>query len=89
MRARGVVRRNGKDPQLMPLDPSLLEILACPACKTPVFEADEKIYCRNGECRRCYDIFDENIPVMLIDESTVLTPEEWQKAMEKAPPEGS
>jgi uncharacterized protein len=68
----------------MALDPKLLEILACPACKKKVFEAEEHIFCTNAECRRCYSITD-GIPVMLIEESTILDAGEWDKAMDKNP----
>jgi uncharacterized protein YbaR (Trm112 family) len=51
------------------LDPKLLEILACPACKTPVrLEEDGSgLFC--GKCRRLYPIRDD-IPVMLVEEAT-------------------
>jgi len=54
----------------MALDPQLLEILACPVCKTDVkLTADEKaLKCVN--CHRVYPIQDD-IPVMLIDEATI------------------
>jgi len=67
---------------VMPIDPKLLEILACPLCKSKVFETDESIYCTNKECRRRYAITD-GIPVMLIDEATILEPAEWDQAMTK------
>ena len=60
----------------MAIDPKLLEILACPDCKTRVVEAGETIYCANSECRRSYAVSD-GIPVMLIEESKVLEPAEW------------
>ena len=48
---------------------TLLEILACPACKGKIeyIEKDEKLVCQ-GECKRRYPIRD-GIPVMLIDEA--------------------
>jgi uncharacterized protein YbaR (Trm112 family) len=54
----------------MALDPQLLEILACPVCKTDVkLTADEKgLKC--VKCHRVYPIQDD-IPVMLIDEATI------------------
>ena len=53
----------------MPVDPELLEILACPDCKTPVtLVKDEALKC--DTCHRVYPIKDD-IPVMLIDEATV------------------
>ena len=64
----------------MALDPKLLEILACPQCKSKVLEVGEALYCTNKDCRRRYAVTD-GIPVMLIDESTVLDPGEWGKAV--------
>lgn len=48
------------------IDPKLLEILACPACKTPVREEGERLVC--AQCGRRYPIR-EGIPVMLIDQA--------------------
>jgi uncharacterized protein YbaR (Trm112 family) len=48
------------------IDQSLLEILACPACKQPVRLEDDKIVCTG--CGRRYPIRDD-IPIMLIDEA--------------------
>jgi uncharacterized protein len=51
------------------IDPKLLEILACPACKSDVVLKDEnRLVC--VQCRRVYPIRD-GIPVMLIDEATI------------------
>ena len=54
----------------MSINPKLLEILACPVCKTPVkLESDESaLFCE--QCRRVYPIRDE-IPVMLVEEATI------------------
>jgi uncharacterized protein len=67
----------------MAIDAKLLEILACPACKTRVVEQGETLYCANPECRRAYTVAD-GIPVMLIDESTVLETEAWKKTLGEA-----
>lgn len=48
------------------IDQELLEILACPACKTPVRLEGDRIVC--DTCGRRYPIRD-GIPVMLIDEA--------------------
>jgi len=48
------------------IDPALLEILACPACKTPVRLEGERLVC--DRCGRRYPIRD-GIPVMLIEEA--------------------
>jgi uncharacterized protein YbaR (Trm112 family) len=51
------------------LSQTLLDILACPACKGKIehVEKDQKLVCQ-GECQRRYPIRD-GIPVMLIDEA--------------------
>ncbi len=48
------------------IDPKLLEILACPACKTEVKLEGERLVC--VQCGRRYPIRDD-IPVMLIEEA--------------------
>ncbi|MFQ5944886.1 MAG: Trm112 family protein [Anaerolineae bacterium] len=46
----------------------LLEILACPYCKTKVvLNREVWLVCQNPECRRKYPIKDD-IPIMLIEE---------------------
>jgi uncharacterized protein YbaR (Trm112 family) len=52
------------------IDPKILDILACPLCKTGVkLTADEKgLKC--VQCHRVYPI-KEDIPIMLIDEATI------------------
>ncbi len=54
----------------MALDPRLLEILACPLCKTPVTLTADGHGLKCGQCRRVYPIQDD-IPVMLIDQATI------------------
>ncbi len=48
------------------IDKELLEILACPLCKTEVKLENDKIVCT--KCGRRYPVKDD-IPVMLIDEA--------------------
>jgi len=48
------------------IDKDLLEILACPLCKTEVKLENDRIVCT--KCGRRYPIRD-GIPVMLIDEA--------------------
>ncbi len=48
------------------IDKELLQILACPLCKTPVTLEKDKIVCTR--CKRRYPIRD-GIPVMLIEEA--------------------
>lgn len=54
----------------MAISPDLLEILACPACKTKVELKADGSGLKCVECKRVYPIRD-GIPVMLIDEATI------------------
>ena len=56
----------------MPVDAELLEILACPSCKTAVRLVKNGTALKCDTCHRVYPIKDD-IPVMLIDEATVET----------------
>lgn len=48
----------------------LLEILVCPACKTPVVLVKDGSALKCAACKRVYPVVDD-IPVMLIDEATI------------------
>ncbi len=50
------------------IDKELLEIMACPACKSPVIQEGDWIVCTNEKCGKRYPIRD-GIPIMLIDEA--------------------
>jgi uncharacterized protein YbaR (Trm112 family) len=54
----------------MAVDPALLEILVCPACKAPVVPVHDGTGLKCDVCKRVYPVKDD-IPVMLIDEATV------------------
>ena len=64
----------------MSLSPALLEILACPEDKGPLFylEAESVLY--NPRLTRAYEIRDD-IPVMLIDEATTVDATEHDRLM--------
>ncbi len=53
----------------MTLDPALLEILACPEDKGPLYYLEDEALLYNPRLHRRYDVRD-GIPVMLIAEST-------------------
>lgn len=57
------------------MDKKLLEILACPVCKSPLVykKTDQELICK--ACRLAYPIRD-NIPVMLEEEARQLNPDE-------------
>jgi uncharacterized protein len=54
----------------MQIDDWLLEILACPKCRSPlrVDEAASELVCTNEECGLAYPVRDD-IPVLLIEEA--------------------
>ena len=54
----------------MAVSKDLLDILACPLCKTPVKLVKDGQALKCGTCSRVYPIRDD-IPVMLVDEATL------------------
>ena len=67
----------------MSLDPLLLEILACPEDKGPLyyFPDNETLY--NPRLRRRYQVRD-GIPVMLVDEAEIVDEHEHERLMREA-----
>lgn len=64
----------------MSLSPALLEILACPEDKGPLFYLETESVLYNPRLTRAYEIRDD-IPVMLIDESTGVDAAEHDRLM--------
>jgi len=60
----------------------LLEILCCPETKAELVLDGETLVSTDKKTRRRYRIEDD-IPVMLIDESEQLSMEEWTEIMKK------
>ena len=55
------------------IDPELLDVLACPVCKTGVTQSSEDwLLC--GACGRRYPVRD-GVPVMLAEEAAGLAPD--------------
>lgn len=50
------------------IDPHLLEILVCPACRTAVREKEDSLQCSNPSCGLIYPVKD-GVPVMLVEEA--------------------
>jgi uncharacterized protein YbaR (Trm112 family) len=51
---------------MSPLDPFLLEVIACPACKGPLTEHPERLVCT--ACALGFPLID-GIPVLLLDDA--------------------
>lgn len=66
----------------MPIDKELLELLVCPLSKKPLVLDGETLVSTDPATRRRYRI-DDDIPVMLIDESEELDEAAWKAIMEK------
>ena len=56
----------------MPVPQELLAILVCPACKKPVTVLADNSGLKCEACRRVYPVRDD-IPVMLIEEATIVS----------------
>jgi uncharacterized protein len=69
------------------LDPQLLEILACPEDKGPLYYLADEDALYNPRLRRRYDVRDD-IPVMLIDEATTVDDAEHDRILAKVEAEG-
>jgi uncharacterized protein YbaR (Trm112 family) len=52
----------------MAVPKDLLDIMACPFCKSELRYEGDKLYCTNKECGLVYGVKDD-IPIMLIDEA--------------------
>lgn len=59
---------------------SIADLWRCPKSHSKLVVVGESAVCTNPECRLRFEIRD-SIPVMLIDEAQMLTPEDWQAAI--------
>lgn len=64
------------------ISPDLLEILCCPETKADLILDGNTLVSTDKNTRRRYKIEDD-IPIMLIDESEQLSFEEWKAIMDK------
>ena len=71
----------------MALDHRLLDILACPQDKGPLYYLADEGVLYNPRLHRTYEVRDD-IPVMLIDESTEVDQAEHERIMARVAAEG-
>ena len=71
----------------MTLDPQLLEILACPEDKGPLYYFADEDALYNPRLHRRYRVR-EGIPVMLIDEAETVDDAEHERLLAKAAADG-
>ena len=75
----------------MAIDKDLLEILVCPESKAPLVLDGDTLVSTDPATRRRYRIEDD-IPIMLVDESEVVPEAEWKEILARhdaAPSSGS
>lgn len=71
----------------MALNPKLLEVLACPEDKGPLFYLRDEDSLYNPRLKRRYAIKDD-IPIMLIDEAETVGDDEHRRILAKVEAEG-
>jgi uncharacterized protein YbaR (Trm112 family) len=71
----------------MSLDPTLLEILACPEDKGPLYYFEDEQILYNPRLTRRYEIRDD-IPILLVDEAVTVEPAEHERIMGRVRDEG-
>ena len=71
----------------MALDQLLLDILACPEDKGPLYYFEDEQILLNPRLKRTYEIRDD-IPIMLIDEATTIDDDEVARLLAKAEEQG-
>jgi uncharacterized protein YbaR (Trm112 family) len=71
----------------MTLDPTLLEILACPEDKGPLYYFEDEQILYNPRLTRRYEIRDD-IPILLVDEAATVEPAEHERITARVRDEG-
>ncbi|NRA39768.1 MAG: hypothetical protein HRU15_16625 [Planctomycetes bacterium] len=65
----------------LPFAKELFSVLVCPDAQVPLKFVDGKLISTDAATRRAYRIEDD-IPIMLVNESEILSEEQWQAAMD-------
>ena len=74
------VARVGMAAMMTKIDAELLRIMVCPVTHAPLVQLGDWLYSTDPATRRKYPIRD-GIPIMLIDESEVTDPAEFDRVM--------
>ncbi|HYC76069.1 MAG TPA: hypothetical protein VEI02_00445 [Planctomycetota bacterium] len=73
----------------MPLDPDFLAILRCPETRAALVVDGDRLVSVDGRSRRAYRLDGGDLPILVVEESTVLGEAEWAEAMARARGAGS
>lgn len=65
----------------MPIDPGLLAILRCPATRATLVLDGDRLVSTDAATRRAYRVEEGDLPVMVVEESTVLSVDDWKAVM--------
>ncbi len=71
----------------LPFDPDLFDLLVCPEARAPLAWVEGRLVSTDAATRRAYRV-EAGIPVMLIDDSEVLSEADWQRCMAAGAPIG-
>lgn len=64
------------------IDPELMKILVCPESHARLIQVGNWLYSTDPATRRRYPLR-EGLPIMLIEESEVVSPEDFDKVMQE------
>lgn len=64
----------------MEIPPEFLARLRCPTCRSEVVQDADRLVCTDAAARLAFPIRD-GIPVMIADEASTLSPDEWEAVM--------
>ena len=51
------------------LDKEFLDLLVCPACKSPLHQEGDTLICQNEDCGLRYPV-EDGVPVLLVERAT-------------------
>lgn len=71
----------------LPFDRDLFDLLVCPEARLPLKWVEGRLVSTDAQTRRAYRVAD-GMPVMLIEESEVLSEGEWRRLTTLAGPVG-
>lgn len=75
-------------PEALPFAQDLFDLMVCPESRKPLRYVEKRLISSDSATRRAYRV-EDGIPVMLIEESTVLSESEWQRLMALPGPLGA
>ena len=68
----------------MPFDfDAVKDLLRCPGSRSPLVQRGDALICTDADCRLQFAVRDD-IPILLLDEATQLSPDDWNTAIQQA-----